>query len=88
MAATRIILSDDVDLTVTADLKDLQQDIYAAMNNGGWLLIQPKNGPRVSINPRKVLYMEEVRPGAGRAARPSGAVQKRAASARSARVPA
>ena len=60
MGATKIILSDEVSLIVSSDLKKLQQDMYDAMGNGGWLVIQPEEGPRVSVNPRQVLYMVEV----------------------------
>jgi hypothetical protein len=75
MGATRIVLSDDVQLTVAASIKQLQKDMYDAMGNGGWLLIRPDDGPQVAINPRQVLYMEELPPrqarqAAARAPRP------------------
>jgi hypothetical protein len=60
MTATRIIFDDHVELTVTGSLKQLQGDLYDAMGNGGWLLINPADGPRVSINPRQILYMQEL----------------------------
>jgi hypothetical protein len=60
MAGTRIIMSDDVSLIVGRKLDDVQQSFYDAMGNGGWVRIHPDDGPAVSINPRRVLYMEEV----------------------------
>jgi hypothetical protein len=60
MTATKIIFDDDVQLVVTGELKQLQKDLYEAMENGGWLVINADLGPRVSVNPRQILYMQEL----------------------------
>jgi hypothetical protein len=62
MTATKIIFDDDVQLVVTGELQQLQNDLYDAMNNGGWLVIRPDLGPLVSVNPRQILYMQELTP--------------------------
>ncbi len=60
MTATKIILSDDKALTVSRALTDVQKSFYEALENGGWVLINGDDGHRVSVNPRRVLYLEEV----------------------------
>jgi len=59
MTATRIIFSDDVALVVSRDLDNVQGSIYEALENGGWMVIRAEDGPSVSINPQRILYMEE-----------------------------
>ena len=63
MAATRIILSDEVAVTVTgSSLDDIQSSIYEALQSGGWMVIRPDDGRAKSINPRQILYLEELSP--------------------------
>lgn len=62
MAATRIIFSDDVTLVVSVELDSLQDSVYNAMSNGGWMVLRVDEGPDVSINPSRILYMEELSP--------------------------
>ena len=60
MAGTKIIMGDAVSLIIGNPLDAVQESFYAAMENGGWVRVHPDEGPAVSINPRRVLYMEEV----------------------------
>lgn len=59
MTATRIIFSDDVSLVISGDLDNVQGSIYEALGNGGWMVIRAEDGPSVSINPQRFLYIEE-----------------------------
>jgi hypothetical protein len=59
---TRIILTDDKQLTVSADVGTVREIFYKAMDKGGWVDIQPDDGPSVTVNPGRVLYLEEVIP--------------------------
>lgn len=60
MTATRIIWGDDMALTVSRGLQDVQQSFYEAAQNGGWVIINGDDGKKVSINPQQVLYLEEI----------------------------
>lgn len=63
MLATRIIFGDDVAITINgSSLQEVQARVYEALENGGWMVIQPENGPAKSINPLRILYMEELTP--------------------------
>jgi hypothetical protein len=61
MTATRIIWGEDLALTVSRKLKEVQQSFYDAAENGGWVVIIGDDGKKVSVNPQQVLYLEEVK---------------------------
>jgi len=60
--ATRIILTDDTTLTITAELGTVRERLDEAAANGGWIQIEPRDGPKVAVRPEQVLLLEEVSP--------------------------
>ena len=60
MTATRIIFGDELALTIRSALSDVQESVYEALKHGGWMVIHGDDGQRVSVNPGRVLYMEEI----------------------------
>jgi hypothetical protein len=62
VTATRIVFGADISLVVSVDLDSIQDSVYEAISNGGWMILRVNNGPSVSINPSSILYMEELSP--------------------------
>jgi hypothetical protein len=60
MTATRIVWGEAMALTVARPLEEVQESLYEAFGNGGWILINAEDGQKVSVNPAQVLYLEEV----------------------------
>lgn len=84
----RIIFSEEAVVCVYGDLQELQKDLYDAVDNGGWLLIQPEDGPRVSINPAQIRYMEELTPREAAQAKKNGTAPRKQPARQGSRSPA
>lgn len=84
MVATKIQLSDGVELVVSAALDDVRESFHSALSDGGGLVrITGADGNNIAVNPRQVLYLEEFsQEEADAAPNGSGSSVPRAAAAR------